>query len=196
MIDSLKMLDRNLLLKINSLHTPLMDTFMWLMSESWHTYFLVAAIAFAVYKKHAGNRAPRKVLEFLLGCAMVVACADMSTNVIKHSVKRYRPTHNIEIQSQVHVVKDYRGGKYGFFSSHSANAFGLITFIFFSITWIHTKFKLLLFLYPLAIAYSRMYLGVHYPSDVFVGMISGLFFGTLIYYITNTYFFRTNEQKV
>lgn len=168
---------------------------MWYMSESWHTYFLVAAIAYAIYKKYSAGNAPRKALEFLLGCAIVIACADLSTNVIKHSVKRYRPTHNVEIQSQVHIVRDYRGGQYGFFSSHSANTFGLVSFIFFSVTWIKKRYKLFLFLYPLTVAYSRMYLGVHYPSDVFIGMLSGLFFGTLVYYLMSTYFFKANEQK-
>lgn len=192
MIDSLKLLDRHLLLKINSLHTPLMDTFMWHVSESWHTYFLVATIAYAVYRKST----PRRMLEFLLGCAIVVACADLSTNVIKHSVKRYRPSHNLEIKSEIHSVRDYKGGEYGFYSSHSANTFGLVTFIFFFINWIQRRYKLLLFFYPALVAYSRMYLGVHYPSDVFTGMLCGIFFGTLIYKLMNSYFFKSDAQKV
>jgi len=186
------MLDRYLLLKINSLHTPLMDTFMWYMSETWPTIIIVMAVGFAFYKKFSS----KKMLEFLLGCAIVFACTDLSSNMIKHGVKRYRPTHNLEIREQIHVINDYRGGKYTFFSGHSANTFGVITFIFFCVTWIRARYKLLLFIYPFVVVYSRMYLGVHYPSDIFVGMVDGLFFGTLIYYLMNTYFFSRNEQKV
>ena len=165
---------------------------MWYASESWHTYFLVAIIAYSVYRKST----PRRMLEFLLGCAIVVACADLSTNVIKHSVKRYRPSHNLEIKSEIHSVRDYKGGEYGFYSSHSANTFGLVTFMFFFINWIQRRYKFLLFFYPALVAYSRMYLGVHYPSDVFIGMLAGLFFGTLIYKFMNSYFFKNDAKKV
>lgn len=191
MLESLKTLDRYLLLKINSLHTPLLDSFMWYMSESWHTYLIVIALGFVFYKKFS----VKKALEFVVGCAIVVACTDLSTNLIKHNVKRYRPTHNLEIKSEVHIVRDYRGGEYGFFSSHSANTFGLTAFAFLCITWVNKRYKLLWFLYPALISYSRMYLGVHYPSEVFTGMISGLLFGTLIYYLMNNYFFSAHVEK-
>jgi undecaprenyl-diphosphatase len=186
MIDALKSLDRSLLLKINSLHTPLLDTFMWYMSETWPTILILLAVAYAFYRKFS----PRKAVEFLLGCAIVFACTDFSSNMIKHGVKRYRPTHNHEIRSDIHVVNDYRGGKYTFFSGHSANTFGVITFAFFCISWIRARYKLLLFLYPLTVGYSRMY-----PSDIFVGMIDGVFFGTLIYFIMNRYFFSKHVPE-
>lgn len=191
MIDSLKMLDRYLLLKINALHSPLMDTFMWYMSKTWPTVGIILAVAFAFYKKFS----PKKAVEFLIGCAIVFACTDFSSNMIKHGVKRYRPTHNLEIKSQIHVVNDYHGGKYTFFSGHSANTFGVITFIFYCVTWVRLRYRLLLFIYPLVVVYSRMYLGVHYPSDIFAGMLDGLFFATLVYYIMNKYFFSTHVQK-
>ena len=191
MIDSLKMLDRYLLLKINSLHTPLMDTFMWYMSETWPTIVIILAVAYAFYRKFSA----KKALEFLVGCAIVFACTDLSSNLIKHQVKRYRPTYNLEIKQQVHIVNNYSGGQYTFFSGHSANTFGVITFIFFCVTWVRARYKWLLFIYPLVVVYSRMYLGVHYPSDIFVGMIDGLFFATVIYYLMNTYFFKPYEQK-
>jgi undecaprenyl-diphosphatase len=191
MIDALKMLDRHLFLKINSLHSPLLDTFMWYASESWHTYLLVAVIAYSFYKKFSA----RKALEFIIGCAFVVACTDLSTNLVKHNVKRYRPSHNLEIREQVHTVRDYSGGKYGFFSSHAANTFGIVTFSFFCISWLQRKYKALLFLYPVLVGYSRIYLGVHYPSDILVGMLSGMLFGMLIYYLMNRYFFSPHVQE-
>jgi undecaprenyl-diphosphatase len=191
MIDSLKMLDRYLLLKINSMHTPLMDSFMWFMSESWPTILIVAAVAYSFHRKFSAKRA----VEFLVGCAIVFACTDLSSNAIKHGVKRYRPTHNTEIKAQVHVVNDYHGGKYSFFSGHSANTFGVVAFIFLSINWLRPRFKALLFFYPLLVGYSRMYLGVHYPSDIFVGMIDGLLFAWLIYFITSKYFFKPYGEK-
>jgi len=164
---------------------------MWYMSETWPTIIIILAVAFAFYKKFSA----KKAIEFLLGCAIVFACADLSSNLIKHQVKRYRPTHNLEIKEQIHIVRDYHGGKYTFFSGHSANTFGVITFIFFCLTWVRARYRVLIFLYSLVVVYSRMYLGVHYPSDVFVGMVDGILFATLTYYIMNTYFFKANEQK-
>jgi undecaprenyl-diphosphatase len=191
MIDWLEMLDRSLFLKINSIHSPLLDTFMWYMSESWHTILIILAVAFAFYKKFSA----KKAVEFMVGCAIVFACTDLSANAIKHGVQRYRPTHNLEIKEQVHIVNNYSGGKFGFFSGHSANTFGIISFIFLCVHWIRAKYKLLLYLYPFVVGYSRVYLGVHYPADIFAGMLDGLLFGTLVYFVMNTYFLKLDAQK-
>ena len=191
MLEWLELLDRALLLKINALHTPLLDTFMWYMSESWHTILFILAVTYAFYKKFSA----KKAVEFAVGCAIVFACTDLSTNVIKHNVQRYRPTHNVEIKAQIHLVNNYAGGKYGFFSAHSANTFGIITFMFLCIHWLRARYKLLLYVYPLVVGYSRVYLGVHYPSDILTGMISGLVFGVLVYYLMNTYFLKLDEKK-
>lgn len=191
MFETLKTLDRNLLLKINSMHDPLLDEVMWFFSYSWPTVLIVLAVAFAFYKKYHA----KKAVEFIVGCAIVFACADLTSNAIKHKVERYRPTHNLEIKDQIHTVNEYRGGKFTFFSGHAANTFGIITFIFLCINWLQLKYKALLFLYPLIVIYSRMYLGVHYPSDVITGMLVGIFFGYLVYQIMNKHFLKLNAQN-
>ena len=191
MFDTLEMLDRNLLLKINSMHTPFMDGMMWFMSRTEPIILIILTVAFLFYRKYS----LKKAVEFMVGCAIVFACTDLSTNVIKHSVKRYRPTHNLEIQKQVHIVNDYHGGKYGFFSAHAANNFGIITFIFFCVHWVPRRYRYFFFVYPLLVVYSRMYLGVHYPSDILMGIVSGLVFGRVVYIIMNQYFFKLDAEK-
>lgn len=191
MIQNFELLDRALLLKINAFHTPLLDAFMWSMSQSWHTYLFVFVIAFAFYKKYN----LKKAVEIVLGIGIVIACADLSSNAVKHAVKRYRPTHNTEITNHVRTVNDYKGGQFGFFSGHAANSFGIITFVFLGIHWLSKKWRLLLFIYPIIISYSRMYLGVHYPSDILFGMLDGVLFGTITYFIMNRHFLKLDEPN-
>ncbi|MEI6020040.1 MAG: phosphatase PAP2 family protein [Bacteroidota bacterium] len=172
MIQFFELLDRSLFLQINGFHTPLMDVFMWQMSESWHTYLFVFVMAFAFYKKYA----LKKAAEIVIGAAIVIACTDLSSNLVKHAVKRYRPSHNTEIKSQVITVNAYKGGPYGFFSSHAANGIGITAFFYLCLHWLNKKWRLLLFVYPLIICYSRIYLGVRYPSDILFGMLDGFLF--------------------
>lgn len=190
MFEALKAIDRRVLLEINSHHHPVFDKIMWFVSLTTPTIVLILAIAFYLYKIHHIRRATH----FLLGCAIVFACCDLSSNAIKHQVKRYRPTHNVEIGPLVHTVNNYRGGQYTFFSGHAANTFGLITFVFLCLHNLPLRWRLLLFVYPLIVVYSRMYLGVHYPSDILTGTVVGLIFGTIVYKIINKHFFAKDES--
>ncbi len=191
MFQTLELLDRALLLKINAMHTPFLDGMMWFMSKTWPTILIIFTVAFFFYKKYSA----KKAVEFVLGCAIVFACTDLSTNAIKHTVKRYRPTHNLEIREKIHIVNDYHGGKYGFFSAHASNNFGIMMFIFLCVHWVPKKYRLFFFAYPLLVVYSRMYLGVHYPSDILIGTLSGFLFGWLVYRIMNRYFLKLDAQE-
>ncbi|GHU93091.1 hypothetical protein FACS1894155_12950 [Bacteroidia bacterium] len=93
--------------------------------------------------------------------------------------ERFRPTHHPDFKDQVHILFGYRGGRYGFASSHASNAFGfaMFTTLLFRNKW----FSLLLFTHALITAYSRVYLGVHFISDVIAGALIGIFTGILIY---------------
>lgn len=191
MLEWLKTLDAAVLLRINHSNHPLLNEIMWILSMSWHTYLLVILCAVAIYRRYRLKRA----VEFLVGCAMVVACADITANIAKHSVKRYRPTHHAELGPQLNVVNEYRGGKYGFFSAHAANSWAIVTFLFLSMKFINRRLRLLLFLYPPLIMYSRMYLGVHYPSDVLTGMVCGIIYGWLGFLVLNAFFFKKHETS-
>lgn len=186
MIEQLKNLDAEFLLLINANNSNLMDTLMWQFSKILPTIILVFVIAFVLYKRiHL-----RYAATYLLGCALVFVIADGSSNLVKHSVKRYRPTHNIILKEKIHKVNNYEGGKYGFFSGHSANTFGVTFFTYLFATIIHAKWRRLFFIYPIIVVYSRMYLGVHYPSDIVVGMIVGLIAALIVNYAVRNYFLK------
>lgn len=133
----------------------------------------------------------RNTIALILCCGISITLTDVSTNRVKHLVKRYRPTHHVEIGPKLHLVNEYVGGKYGFFSSHASNTYGIVTLLYFATTWIYRKRRVLFFLIPLPVIYSRMYLGVHYPSDVFVGALNGFLMGYFTFLLYRKYFFKS-----
>lgn len=190
MIDQLELLDRQLFLLINACNSPVFDLVMYYVSQMWIFLPLFFYWLFLVYKK-AGIKKLLILLSFLV---VLIALTDQTSNQIKHTVKRYRPSHNLEIQAQVHSVNGYKGGQYGFFSGHATNSFGvaMLLFLLFSKNkvWLRVSF----FLWAALTAYSRIYLGVHYPSDIFVGMLVGLFWGFVVYqFIQYTFKKQFNE---
>jgi undecaprenyl-diphosphatase len=84
------------------------------------------------------------------------------------------------------------GGRYGFASSHASNAFGLTTFLFLLLRKTHNQVWIL-FIWAGLSAYSRIYLGVHYPGDILVGAFIGVTAAFLIYYLLK--YFRTSTFK-
>ena len=191
MFETIKMLDENLLVLINSHHTAFLDLIFWQLSENWPTILFVGVFGFFFYKKFK----IKNLLAMLLGVAIVIACCDLSSNAIKHSVKRLRPTHNNELKEKIHLVNNYQGGNFGFVSSHAANSFGIITYLFFCATWMAKKRKILFFIYPIIVVYSRIYLGVHYPIDIIGGALLGLIFGTIVFKLIERHFFKLSHDK-
>lgn len=111
--------------------------------------------------------------------ALTVIVADQIANIFKYGVQKLRPTHTPEFEGLIHTVKGYRGGLYGTVSAHAATTMGVMMFASLLIRkWWAT---VLLFLWALAVCYSRIYLGAHYPFDLIFGTIDGLFFGWLAY---------------
>jgi undecaprenyl-diphosphatase len=177
MFESLKLLDRELFLYLNGLHSTLTDELMYSISRVWVFFPLFAWWIYLVFKKYGW----KKTLLLAAFMGLLVGFTDQTSNRTKHGIKRYRPTHNIEIMDKVHVLHDYKGGQYGFFSGHSANCFGIAMLLFLLFSARSLWFRSIFFLWAAITAYSRIYLGVHYPSDIFIGFLVGLFWGYIVY---------------
>ena len=191
MFETLEQIDRSLFLLINSWHSVLLDDVMYYISQMWIFVPLYIYWLYLVYRKEGF----KKLLVLLAFTGLLILLTDQTSNQTKHAVKRYRPSHNTEIMKQVHTVNDYRGGQYGFFSGHASNSFGIATLLFFMLASRPMWFRLICFLWAGLTAYSRIYLGVHYPSDILVGTLVGVIWGLIIFelmqYTFNRYFHET-----
>jgi undecaprenyl-diphosphatase len=168
MLELLIDLDKKLLLFFNSLHTPWLDPVMFLITK---TIFWLPLYLFLLYLVIKNYKKDSWIV--LLGIALAILLADQITaSIMKPFFERLRPSREPSLQGLVHLVNGYTGGKYGFASSHAANTFA--TALFF---WIIFKNKYrwmwILFVWAVVMTYSRIYLGVHYPGDIIVGMLVG-----------------------
>lgn len=107
-----------------------------------------------------------------------IALTDMTgTYVFKHGFERLRPCSNPDFADRVRLVLKQCSGGYSFISNHAANHFGMATFFFVTFRHLLKKWVWVAFLWAAAIAYAQVYVGVHYPADVFAGSLLGLAFG-------------------
>ena len=173
-------LDKQLLVYLNGLGSEPYDS-MWLFitkQTNWIPLFLI--LLYVIYKKIGG----KQTLYVLLFVALLIFITDQCTNLFKHGVQRLRPCNNPDVYSMIRVVKKTKS--FSFFSGHASNSMATTTF-FFLIFRKYYKYAFLLFLFPLIFAYSRIYLGLHFPSDILTGYLFGIFTGAFFYRIYSIY---------
>ncbi|HET9570100.1 MAG TPA: phosphatase PAP2 family protein [Bacteroidales bacterium] len=169
--------DRDLFLTLNGLHSSWMDHFMWLMSETvvWLPFFLVFLYQLIRNKKS-------KSLWLILTFALLITFTDqIASSVFKPLIERLRPTHDPDMVGLVHIVNHYKGGHYGFFSSHAANVFAFAGLsLLFVRNWSYT---VCILIWASIISYSRIYLGVHFPLDILTGAAFGMLSSIGFYFL-------------
>jgi len=179
LFETIKNLDRNLFLFLNSHHNDQLDYAMaWLSDEYIWIPFYLALITLVIYYYRKDSWI------ILLALILLVTASDQLSGLIKHTVCRYRPCHNSLLAGLVHTLKGC-GGLYGFVSSHAANTFALATFMTMLMKSRYEYAGWLLFAWAGAVSYSRIYLGVHYPADVLGGAFLGIVLGYSLFKLTN-----------
>jgi undecaprenyl-diphosphatase len=184
-IQLLQSLDLALFLKINSWHADFLNPVMVFLSGQVLWLPLIGFMLFLA-KKNLSNRSFGIFVLFLI--LSIIATDVTSSYIFKNIFQRLRPCRVAEIASLIHQFGQKCGGRFGFVSSHAGNSIAIISFAVFSLGLKEKKYWPLWIL-PILVSYSRIYLGVHYPGDILGGFIIGLMWGTIFSRIfsLNTY---------
>ena len=188
MLEQLLHIDTEILLAINGWHAPWADTLMWIISAkaTWiPLYLLLVGLLVWRFCKPAPTNV--KWLQKVPACVamivvigLAVGAADfIASGILKDLVARLRPTRVPELEGVLHLVNGYKSGQYGFVSSHAANTMACA--LLFSMIWRNKIATVGLMLWVAANCYSRMYLGVHYPTDILGGLIVGSLVAVVAY---------------
>ena len=182
MLEKELLLEKDLFFFLNGSEFGFLDYFFWLYSYklTWVPFYLCFILVFIYnYKKNW-----KEILLVLLSIGLVILlCDQISSGFFKPVFQRFRPTHHPDFQDQVSTVLGYRGGRYGFISSHAANAFGFATFT--ALIFKKRLFTITIMLFAIINGYSRIYLGVHFISDIIAGALVGAICAYLVYMLYN-----------
>ncbi len=181
--------DTAALVAINGWHNAFLDAFMWHVSSKW-TWIPLYAVLVACLIRRYGKRS----IWVLLAFGACVGLADfISSGILKEVVMRLRPTREPSLEGILHIVNNYRGGLYGFVSSHAANTIGIS--LLFSLLWRDWRATLPLIVFTILNCYSRMYLGVHYPLDILGGLCVGTFVALGLYYLLERFVLKQEGKQ-
>jgi undecaprenyl-diphosphatase len=193
--------DHQLMIWLNSFHVDWLDRPMYILTQTLASGPWLIFLLYLLYLKGGF----KYIGLVVLGIGVVVLFSDqLSVHLFKNVFMRYRPSHNLDVSPYLHFVHDwkgnlYKGGAYGFVSSHATNFFGLSMFLWLSLKPSRKSLTLLIFGWATLISYTRIYLGVHYPSDIIGGALLGSFIGLVVWKIKDIlrkkYFAPMNTQQ-
>lgn len=189
MLEYIQNIDTWLTLLLNGSHSLWLDSFSICITST--TTWLVAAIVLLYVVIRGGEM--KDIVVVILSIALCILLADqIASGIFKPLVARFRPSNSPLLMLDVDVVNNYRGGRFGFFSSHAANTFAVMTFVALLIRY--KALTVSMVLWSLLNCWSRVYLGVHYVGDVLCGMVCGLLVGWGVYKLARRFLPRYSER--
>lgn len=177
-MEELIQFDKQLLLAVNGSDSLFLDYLVLILTNAKTWIPLYLGLFYVVVQTHRKHW--KEILFILVAAGLCVLLAGtIDDEIVKPLVARWRPTHDPEIGALVDTVNGYRGGNYGFFSAHASNTFSLA--LFFSLLMRHRLFVVFMVSWSLINCWTRLYLGVHYPGDILVGLCWGSIVGYSVY---------------
>lgn len=156
-------------------HGAFLDSFFWMVSD----IFVWLPVLLLFFYVVVNNKKKESVLILLSVVVMFLLCDQLSSSLLKPTVARLRPSRDPYVMDMLSYVREYRGGQFGFPSSHAANSFGFMMLS--SLLFRYRPYTIVAAVWASLCAYSRIYLGVHFPLDILCGMVMGVAIGFLCY---------------
>jgi len=176
-LDGLIEKDKELFVYLNSLGVESWDQFWMILTNqfSWIPLFLLLFIL--IFKAYGW----KKGILLVVMTALLITFSDQFVNFIKGYYGRLRPNNDPTINEIIRILK--RPKSFSFVSGHSTTSFAVTTFIILTLRNYY-KYPYFLLIWPILFAYSRIYIGVHFPIDIFMGMLLGVLEGYIFYKIS------------
>lgn len=190
-MESVIIFDRELFQFLNSFHNDFFDTIMYWISYKFTWIPLYALLIFWIIKHYK-----KQSIVILITVGILITAADQGCNYFKHSIKRPRPCREeASLTPAARTLDDYHCSRYGFFSAHAANSVALAVFMTALLSPFFRRIGWFLFPWAIITAYSRIYLGVHYPMDILCGGIYGFLIARILLKALNLYWNKTSSEK-
>jgi undecaprenyl-diphosphatase len=186
MLEKIIALDKALFLFLNNLGSETYDGFWQFVTKQIHWIPLFVLILYLIFKKIN----LKSLLFMLLFVVILITFVDQTTNLIKYLIERLRPCSDPELTGKMRAV--IVRNSFGYFSGHASNSMATTVFIYL-IFRKYYKFGFLVFIFPLVFAYSRIYLGLHFPLDILSGYVFGGLSGLGFYWVYKKYILKPSN---
>lgn len=171
--------DRNLFVYLNSKNMPWLDSTMVFLSS--HLVWAFICLLLVLFMMWQNREKGRRASLYLVGGVIATL---LLNNGIKLCIMRPRPGHEESLKELIYQLEEL-GKSYSFFSAHSSSSMCLATFT--ALYFKNKIYGIAIYVWASFVAYSRIYVGKHYPLDVFVGIFFGLFMGWLSFWFYTRY---------
>lgn len=176
-MEEIKQLDWDIMLLLNDWGNDTVDLIFNIITHKFYAIPLYLILLYILYKKL--NQ--KQLIIALISIAIMITISDQLAMLFKNTlIQRLRPFREPALEGLISKVGK-SGGTYGYYSGHASSAFALAVYLWHHFKKSHRNLGYFMFFWAALVAYSRVYLGVHYPADILTGAIAGSLIGWMCY---------------